>query len=268
MNGRAPSDLVRQMRLLIAEETFLWELTQQVTDYHGGDKTTVHGPWLAVDCQQVLGRWFACGLIDCIAVSWATKVRSDEVVHYEYDADWRARATEVGQHLVLAREDAGVLLSNPSTWRTYGIGAGVMVCESDQAGGLSFDAWFDKLAGLPDHLIYAHGLDMEEVSAGESHKAVTEPDDGLLVRLWTRAIEQAAADGLPLLCPVNLDADLAFDWGPAQGETATSESMEDIVCFVDRGEVTRGQPFPFGRHRLWCHGCGAEQYLVVTRSPS
>jgi hypothetical protein len=103
-------------------------------------------------------RWFDCGLIDCIALSWATKVRSDEVVHYEYDADWRARATEDGQYLVLARDDAGALLSDPSTWRADGIGAGVMLCESNQADGLSFDAWFGKLAGLPDQLIYEHPL--------------------------------------------------------------------------------------------------------------
>jgi hypothetical protein len=135
VNARAPSDLVRQMWLLIAEEAPLWELTQQVTDYYGGERTLAHGPWQAADCQQVLGRWFDCGLIDCIAVSWATKARSDEVVRYEYDADWRTRATENGQHLVLARDDAGGLLKDPSAWRADGIGAGVMLCESDQAAG-------------------------------------------------------------------------------------------------------------------------------------
>src|SRR5690242_21959686 len=75
VNGRAPSDLVCHMRLLIAEEAYLWELTKQVTDYYGGGRTITHGPWRAADCQQVLARWFAWGLVDCIAVSWATKVR-------------------------------------------------------------------------------------------------------------------------------------------------------------------------------------------------
>ncbi len=137
VNGRGPSDLVRQMRLLIAEQAFLWEFPQQLTDYYGADSTITHGPWRAADCQQVLARWFDCGLIDCIAISWATKVRSDEVVHYEYDAAWRTKATEHGQHLILARDDAGALLSDPGTWRPDGIGAGVMLCESDQADGLS-----------------------------------------------------------------------------------------------------------------------------------
>lgn len=265
MNGRAPSDLVRQMRVLIAEETFLWELTQLVTDYYDTDRTVVHGPWRAADCQQILARWFDCGLIDCIATSWATKVRSDEVVHYEYDADWRARATEHGQYLVLARDDAGALLSDPSTWRADGVGAGVMLCESDQADGLSFDAWFGKLAGLPDQLIYEHPMDGVPDEDGQNRLA--EPKDVRPARLWTSAIEQAATDGLPLLCPVNQDAYLAFDWGPSHGERATSESIDDVVCFVDRGKVGREQPFPFGRHRLWCPGCGAQQYLVVTPRP-
>jgi hypothetical protein len=265
MNGRAPSDLVRQMRLLIAEEAFLWGLTQQVTDYYDTERTIAHGPWQAADCQQVLARWFDCGLIDCIALSWATKVRSDEVVHYEYDADWRTRATEDGQYLVLARDDAGALLSDPSTWRADGIGAGVMLCESDQADGLSFDAWFSKLAGLPDHLIYEHPLD--GVSDGEVQKTLAEPEEVLTAGLWISAIEHAATDGLPVLCPINRDAYLAFDWEPIDRETATSESIEDVFCFVDPSKIGPGQPFPFGRHRLWCPGCGAQQYLVVTRSP-
>lgn len=45
--GRGPSDLVRQMRVLVAEEAFLWGLTTRVTDYHGGGKRVVHGPWRA-----------------------------------------------------------------------------------------------------------------------------------------------------------------------------------------------------------------------------
>jgi hypothetical protein len=155
VSERAPSDLVCQLHSLIAEEAYLWGLTQQVTDYHGSEGTVVHGPWQAADCRQILIRWFDCGLIDCIATSWATTVGSGEVVHYEYDADWRTRATEHGQHLILAPDDAGALLSDPSTWQVDGDGSGVMVCASDQADGLSFDAWFGKLAGLPDHLIYA-----------------------------------------------------------------------------------------------------------------
>lgn len=164
MNVRAPSDLVRQMRILVAEEAFLWELPQGSTDYYGGERTVAHGPWRAADCQQVVARWFDCGLIDCIAALWANKVRPDEVVHYEYDADWRARAIEQGQYLVLARDDAGALLGDPGTWRSEGIGAGVMLCESDEADDLSFNAWFGKLAGLPDQLIYERALD--EVSDG------------------------------------------------------------------------------------------------------
>jgi len=263
MNGRAPSDLVHQMRLLIAEEAFLRELTEQVTDYYNSERTTTHGPWPASDCLQVISRWFDCGLIDCIAISWATKVRSDEVVYYEHDADWRARATENGQHLVLAREDAGTLLSDPSTWRPDGIGAGVMLCQSDEADGLSFDDWFGKLAGLPDRLIYEHLPD--GASDGEPQRTLTEPGEVLTSRLWVRAIENAATDGLPILCPVNRDAYLNIDWETATSEIATAESIEDIICFIDRGKTTRRHSFPFGRHRLRCPGCGAERYLVVTR---
>jgi hypothetical protein len=253
------------MRLLIAEEAPLWDVTPEVTDYLGGGRTITHGPWRADDCRQILGRWFECGLIDCIAVSWATKVRSDEVVHYEYDADWRTRATEDGQHLILARDDAGALLNDPSTWREDGVGAGVMLCASDQADGLSFDAWFDKLAGLPGHLIYEHRLD--EVSDGEVQETLAAPKDVPLTGLWMRAIEHAATDGLSVLCPVNRDAHLGVVWEPTEGQAATSGSIDDIVCFVDRGKAQRRRPFPFGRHRFWCPGCGAERYVVVMPSP-
>jgi hypothetical protein len=266
VNGRAPTDLVRHMRLLIAEEAFLWELPQGGTDYYGGGRTVTHGPWRAADCQQVLARWFDCGLINCIAYSRGTKVRPDDVVRYEYDADWRTRATGHGQHhLVLAREDAGALLTDPTTWSPDGIGAGVMLCQSGQADGLSFDDWLGKLAGLPDQLIYEHPPD--NVSGGEANKTLAEPETVLTARLWTSAIEQAAADGRPPVCPVNQDAYLTFDWDPTNGETAASESVEDVVCFLDRDKIGREQPFPFGRHRLWCPGCGAERYLVVTRNP-
>lgn len=110
-----------------------------------------------------------------------------------------------------------------------------MVCESDQADGLSFDAWFGKLAGLPDRLIYEHPLD--GVSDGEVQKALAEPEAVLAARLWTSAMEHAAAEGLPVLCPVSQDATLAIDWEPADGETATSESIEDVFFFVDRARL-------------------------------
>lgn len=61
MIRRAPSDLVSQVRVLIAEEAFLWELPQRMTDYYGGGKKAVHGPWQAEDCQRILLRWFDCG---------------------------------------------------------------------------------------------------------------------------------------------------------------------------------------------------------------
>lgn len=264
ISGRAPSDLVRQMWLLISEQVFLWDLTRQVTDYYS-EKTVTHGPWQASDCKQIISRWFDCGLVDCIATSWGTRVRSDGVVHFEYDADWRARATESGQYLVLAREDAGALLSDPSTWRPEGDGAGVMVCESDEADGLSFDDWFAKLAGLPDHLIYGNRQD--GASDVDAQQAATEPEEALVAGLWMDAVENAATNGLPVLCPVNGDAYLNIDWEKATGETATAQSIEDIFCFIDRGKPGRGDAFPFGRHRLWCPSCGAERWLVVTRRP-
>jgi hypothetical protein len=152
---RVPSDLVSQMRVLIAEEAFLRELPQQMTDYYGGGgKTVVHGPWQAEDCQRILLRWFDRGLVDCIALAWGTIVRSDEIVRYEYNASWRSQATEVGQHLILDREDARALLADTATWDTEGVGAGVMLSESEAADGMSFDDWFDTLAGLPGNLIY------------------------------------------------------------------------------------------------------------------
>ena len=154
MTRRAPSHLVRQMRVLVAEEAFLRDLAVQVLDYHGGGKRVVHGPWQAGDCRRVLLRWFDSGLIDCIAIARAAAVGSREIIRYEYGAGWRSRAAEGDDgFLTLDREDARALLSDPATWGREGAGAGVMVCESDAAEVLSFDDWLDALAGLPQDLI-------------------------------------------------------------------------------------------------------------------
>jgi hypothetical protein len=142
------------MRVLIAEEAYLWEIPEQITDYHGIGTAIVHGPWRPADCRQVLLRWFDTGLLECIALSAATEIGSDEVVRYDDEAEWRVRAARQGQVLILAVEDARALLSDPSTWQREGVGAGVMLCHSDAADGLSFDDWFAGLAGLPDDLIY------------------------------------------------------------------------------------------------------------------
>jgi hypothetical protein len=142
------------MRVLVADEVPLWGITHQTTDYYGDGKTVVHGPWQAADCRQVLLRWFDNGFIECVAISWGTQVGSGDVVHCEYDGDWRSRATESGQHLTLAQSDARALLSDPSTWEIDGVGSGVMLCASDSAYRLPFDGWFVELAGLPEQLIY------------------------------------------------------------------------------------------------------------------
>ena len=124
-----------------------------MTDYYGGGKEVVHGPWQAGDCRRFLLRWLDSGLVDCIAVAWATTMGSCEIIRYEYNASWRSRATERDGFLILDREDARALLSDTATWDREGAGAGVMVCQSDAAGGLPFDDWLDALAGLPEDLI-------------------------------------------------------------------------------------------------------------------
>ncbi|MDG6106822.1 hypothetical protein Daura_29670 [Dactylosporangium aurantiacum] len=153
--GRRPSDLVQQLWLSVMEEVFLWNIGTLITDYRGGAAVS-YGPWAAEDCRLVLLRWFDRGLLDCVATRRATTVGTGEVVHYEYEADWRDRATVHGQHLILARDDAGALLRDPGTWRTDGVGAGVMLCRSDDSDGWSFDDWFAALAGLPDELLYGN----------------------------------------------------------------------------------------------------------------
>lgn len=255
VNGLAPSDLVVQLRILIAEEAFLWQLAEEVADCY----------WQASDCQQILIRWLDCGLINCIATAWATKVRSDEVVEYKYDLDWATRATQEGQHLVLARDDAAALLNDPSTWHADGAGAGVMLCESRHAHELPFDDWFNKLTGLPDHVIYQHPRDEDIRRQGPVN--VAEPEQVVTARLWQSAMQQAVTGDLPVLCPINRDAHLAFDWEPAMGETATGRSIEDVFFFVNPGKIEQELPLSFGRHRLWCPRCGAQRHLVVTRKP-
>lgn len=103
--------------------------------------------WQAGDCQRIMLRWFDRGMVDCFADT------SVALIHYEHNANWRSRAAEEGQQLILDRGDARALLSDPATWNPEGTGAGVMLRESGIATGLPFDDWFNALAGLPEEII-------------------------------------------------------------------------------------------------------------------
>ena len=148
-----PSDLVKEMRTSVAEEVFLRDLPDQVTDYCRDGRTVVHGPWRAEDCQRVLLRWFDRGLIDCYAYPWDTTKESAETVHQE-EAGWRSRATLRGQFLILDLDDARGILTGTSAWDREGAGDEVMLAASDSAAGLPFDDWVAALDGLPEELIY------------------------------------------------------------------------------------------------------------------
>jgi hypothetical protein len=142
MTSLTPPGLAGQMLTLVYEEAFLPEIGNEVTEYLGGGRTVVHGPWGIDECRAVLLRWFDAGWLDCVAVEQTHTVRKpEEVQHHRYDAEWQARATLVGSHWVLGRADARALIDDPALWSVDGPGAGVCLSRTDATDGLVYADW-------------------------------------------------------------------------------------------------------------------------------
>jgi hypothetical protein len=130
------------MLTLVWEEAFLWEIGNEFTEYLGGGRTFVHGPWPVEDCRAVLLRWFDAGWLDCVAVERSHPVgKPDDLQHHTYDTDWQSRAALVGTYWVLDRTDARHLIENPDHWKQEGPGASVCLCRTDAADDLKYEDW-------------------------------------------------------------------------------------------------------------------------------
>ena len=60
------ADFTEQMRLLVAEGSFLWELPAGTRDHIGENKWLDHGPWQQADCAAAVHLWFDAGLLSVL----------------------------------------------------------------------------------------------------------------------------------------------------------------------------------------------------------
>jgi hypothetical protein len=119
-------DLVSQMYWNVREESPLWTLPDEITDYLGRGRTVVHGPFAPADCSRVLLRWFDAGWLDLIAYA------NHDLWPPGTAAEWETSAVRQGQFLLLAHQDARTLLAAPKEWADPARGGEVMLCISDE----------------------------------------------------------------------------------------------------------------------------------------
>lgn len=120
------ADFTEQMRLLVAEESYLWELPAGSRDLIGENKWRDHGPWPYADCAAALLLWLDAGLV-LLLRRWPEEqpltpeearqvlatpeswVLDERPVHDEQVESFAVAATEAGD--ALAWEEWGALLS-------------------------------------------------------------------------------------------------------------------------------------------------------------
>lgn len=66
MNDDEFADFTDQMRLLVAEGSYLWELPAGSRDLIGEDKWLYYGPWRQEDCAAAVHLWFDAGLVSLL----------------------------------------------------------------------------------------------------------------------------------------------------------------------------------------------------------
>ena len=57
-------DFVAEMRTLVAEEAYVWEVPSVVQDNLGDGAVRVQGPWRQEDCAVALRTWYQAGLVE------------------------------------------------------------------------------------------------------------------------------------------------------------------------------------------------------------
>ncbi len=60
------ADFTDQMRLLVFEESYLWELPMGSRDLVGDDEWLYHGAWRQEDCSAAVHVWFDAGLVSLL----------------------------------------------------------------------------------------------------------------------------------------------------------------------------------------------------------
>lgn len=113
-------DFADQMRLVVAEESHLWDIPPGSRDMLGDDQWRIHGPWRWQDCAAAIKLWFEAGLVSFYRV-WPEEVPLDS-------------------------EAAREILDRPSAWVRAQDGSQVAVAETDRGSDLAWEAWLAILA--------------------------------------------------------------------------------------------------------------------------
>jgi len=121
------------MHAAVWEEAPLHEITLGAVDLVGADRTVVHGPWSADECQSVLIPWHMAGWIELIAdvePAWSLA-----------PAEWRPRAARNGAFLALLADDASTLLADPARWVLGTADGHVMLSRTHEGETHDYPEW-------------------------------------------------------------------------------------------------------------------------------
>lgn len=144
-----PEYLPDQMWLLIQEQSFLWEIKDEMIEYAKPDRIYRAGPWSQADCVAVLMAWLDTGWLELAASAGWFSGDTGEWVEQVYETDWISRATRDEQHYwTLAISDARELLLNPFCWDGDGPAVGVIVCNSHESRDRTRDEWINVLGDV------------------------------------------------------------------------------------------------------------------------
>jgi hypothetical protein len=116
-------DFAAQMRLLVAEESFLWELPAGSRDLLGDGRWRHHGPWRQEDCAAAMKLWF--------------------------DAGWLALMQGWSDRQLLPSALAPGMLASPQAWVLSGDGSrSIAVVATEVGEAVSWSDWVASLSAL------------------------------------------------------------------------------------------------------------------------
>lgn len=136
--SREPSrwfDPVSEVYASVREEAPLHEFPLGAVDDLGAGRTVVHGPWSAEECQSILIPWLKAGWIELttdVEPPWSLT-----------SAEWRLRATQQGEFLVLSADDAAKLLNEPERWVLGTADGHAMLSPTHQGQAHGYAEWLE-----------------------------------------------------------------------------------------------------------------------------
>lgn len=138
LDAAAQADLVSDMYVLVREESPLWTVGLEITDYYGRGRTKVHGPWSREDCQEVLLIWLDRGWLDLVATH-RSQALADFVTRPWFGRVRRVEAQDT--RLILAPNDARSVLTDIRAWEQPTPESGLELWSSEEGDGHDYREW-------------------------------------------------------------------------------------------------------------------------------